>query len=272
MAIVTDHIFSLSAIGHTAYNVPVTLAWLGVVAYTLQIYFDFSGYSDMAIGLGRMFGFELKENFNYPYIADSIINFWRRWHISLSTWFKEYVYIPLGGSRTENNDLMIRNNLIVWVLTGIWHGAEWTFVIWGLWNFVFIFIERVVRFDSRAIPKPLKHIYAMAVVGIGWMFFRANDVYQASQYLMNMLGMHYNGFFSDIALMFVREYWVFFLFGIIFCTPVARQMGEWMRNGLMKAWGVVFNMVYPVVYTCVFVICIVYLAKGNYNPFIYFNF
>lgn len=157
---VADNIYSLTEAGHQLVKIPVTLAWLGSFAYTLQIFFDFSGYSDMAIGLGKMFGFHFEENFNYPYISKSVSEFWRRWHISLSTWFREYVYFPLGGSRVENKDKMVRNLLVVWLLTGLWHGANWTFVFWGLFNFVCLLLERLfllkngrrIRFGSTCIP------------------------------------------------------------------------------------------------------------------------
>lgn len=159
-AVVADNIYSLTEAGHQLVKIPVTLAWLGSFAYTLQIFFDFSGYSDMAIGLGKMFGFHFEENFNYPYISKSVSEFWRRWHISLSTWFREYVYFPLGGSRVENKDKMVRNLLVVWLLTGLWHGANWTFVFWGLFNFVCLLLERLfllkngrrIRFGSTCIP------------------------------------------------------------------------------------------------------------------------
>ena len=148
MGAIADTVFSLTRLWHTQYLVPAALAWVGAAAYMLQIYLDFSAYSDIAIGLGGMFGFSFCENFNYPYIADSINEFWRRWHISLTRWFREYLYFPLGGSRTRNADFMVRNLLIVWLCTGIWHGANWTFVLWGLWNFLFAVLERVTGFDE----------------------------------------------------------------------------------------------------------------------------
>lgn len=144
LAIVVDYCFEASKYQ----SISVVVAWIGAICYCMQLYYDFSGYSDMAIGLGLMFGFDFDENFNYPFVSKSISEFWRRWHISLSTWFKDYVYFPLGGSRVENNSIMVRNLLIVWSLTGLWHGANWTFVIWGLYNFVFIFIEKLIHFEK----------------------------------------------------------------------------------------------------------------------------
>lgn len=272
LAIVADRIFNLSVLGHHVVNIPAALAWVGLVAYTLQIFFDFSGYSEMAIGLGRMFGFEFLENFNYPYISQSVGEFWRRWHISLGTWFKEYVYIPLGGSRVANNDRMVFNTFVVWFLTGIWHGAEWTFIIWGLWNLVFLLMERLIKWDERRIPRVLRHVYLMSVVMLGWLFFRTIDFYQAAQYMLNLFGMNNNGFKSDMALMFIREYWVFFVFALLFSTPVAKNFGKLMKGELMGIWGDIYSFLMPLGYIMVFMICITFLAKGNYNPFIYFNF
>lgn len=272
MAVIADHCFSMSAMSGTVTTVPVTLAWLGALAYMLQIYFDFSGYSDMAIGLGRMFGFKYKENFNYPYIAKSVVEFWRRWHISLSTWFREYVYIPLGGSRVENNDVMVRNTFIVWVLTGIWHGAEWTFLLWGMWYFVFIIFERVIDFANRRIPNFIRHIYLLLVVIIGWVLFRAEDLYQVTMYLGNMFGFNSNGFFSAEALMFLKEYWIVFLAGIVFSLPVAPKLSELIESGKMGIWGRILSVLYPVVIILLFIVVMAYLTKSAYNPFIYFNF
>jgi alginate O-acetyltransferase complex protein AlgI len=272
MAIVADHVFDLSVLGHHVRNIPASLAWVGLAAYTLQIFFDFSGYSEMAIGLGRMFGFEFLQNFNYPYISQSVGEFWRRWHISLGTWFREYVYIPLGGSRVANNDKMVRNTFVVWLLTGIWHGAEWTFLIWGLWNLVFLLMERLIRWDQRRIPRILRHIYLMSVVMIGWLFFRTIDFYQAAQYMLNLFGMNNNGFYSDMAVMLLKENWLFFLIAIVCSTPVVKIFGRLMKEEVMGIWGDIYSMLMPAVYTVLFVICVTYLAKGNYNPFIYFNF
>jgi alginate O-acetyltransferase complex protein AlgI len=272
MAVVADRIFNLSVLGHHVVNIPASLAWVGLVAYTLQIFFDFSGYSEMAIGLGRMFGFEFLPNFNYPYISQSITEFWRRWHMSLSSWFREYVYIPLGGSRVKNSDRMVFNTFVVWLLTGIWHGAEWTFVIWGLWNFIFILMERLIRWNERRIPRVLRHIYLMSVVMIGWLFFRTIDFYQAAQYMLNLFGMNNNGFASPMAWMFLKEYWIFFIIALVCSTPAVKNFGRLMKGELMGIWGDIYSYLMVAAYTLVFVICITYLTKGNYNPFIYFNF
>ena len=203
-AAMADNIFNWSAIGVERYPVPVTLAWLGSLAYTLQIYYDFSAYSDMAIGLGLCFGFRFGENFNYPYSACCVSDFWRRWHISLTSWFREYVYIPLGGNRVANQDTMVRNMFVVWLLTGIWHGANWTFLFWGLYYFVLQLMERFFQIPKYAPGKPLCHLYTLLVVNAGWVIFRADNLYQAGRFFMNMLGLNHNGFFSDIAWMLLR--------------------------------------------------------------------
>ena len=162
MAVIADSVFKMNA----DMNLSVTAAWLGSIAYTFQIFFDFSGYSDMAIGLGLMFGFKFEENFNYPYISRSINEFWRRWHISLSRWFRDYVYIPLGGSRMDSYDKVVRNLLVVWILTGVWHGAEWTFIVWGFFNFLLVVAEKNVEFEELNISNVIKHIYTLFFINL----------------------------------------------------------------------------------------------------------
>lgn len=266
MAVIADHIFSMQEQA----AVPVTLAWLGAIAYTIQILYDFSGYSDMAIGLGLMFGFKFEENFNYPYISRSISEFWRRWHISLGTWFKEYVYFPLGGSRVKNKDKMVRNLLIVWALTGIWHGAEWTFIFWGLLNFAFIMCEKLFDFERSDIHPAWKHCYCMFVVILGWVLFRSVDLVQAGSYIANMFGLGGAGFFSDYTGMFIRENLLFLISGIVFATPVMRRTNRYVYD--QKRGFKALEIAYPVALLTLFAVCVSYLVKGTYNPFIYFNF
>lgn len=271
-AVMADNIFNLSAIGQQSYEVPVMLAWLGAIAYTLQIFFDFSAYSDMAIGLGLMFGFKFDENFDYPYVSKSITEFWRRWHISLSKWFKEYVYFPLGGSKVKSKDKMVRNLFIVWMLTGIWHGANWTFVFWGMWNFTFILLERFLNYHKNNQHKVMMSMYTLLIVTFGWVIFRANDLYQAGRYLLNMFGLNNNGFYSDLAIVFFRENFVWFIIGIVLCTPIAKKINYLLVERKMSFVGVVYDVIYPIAMTILFVVCVAYLARGTYNPFIYFNF
>lgn len=269
---IADNIFGWSAIGTERMAVPAMLAWLGSIAYTLQIYYDFSAYSDMAIGLGLCFGFKFPENFNYPYIAESVSDFWRRWHISLTNWFREYVYFPLGGSRVANQDFMVRNMLIVWILTGIWHGANWTFIFWGLMYFVFQLAERFFEYPKKMKSPFLKHFYALMVVNALWVVFRADDLYQAGRFFMNMLGINNNGFYSDTAVMLIRENAVFLLLGVVFSMPVARNMNQILYQNPKSLLHKVCTVLYPIGMLLLFVICVAYLASGTYNPFIYFNF
>ncbi len=278
-AIVADNIYAMTMAGHQQMKVPVLLAWLGSFAYTLQIFYDFSGYSDMALGLGKMFGFTFDENFNYPYISKSIGEFWRRWHISLSSWFREYVYIPLGGSRVENADAMVRNLLIVWLLTGVWHGAAWTFIFWGLFQFTFILLERLFRYETMQLPGVWKHVIALVIINLGWVLFRSENFYQYREFMGNLFGLHQNGLYNSYVWMFLKEYAVFWAAGIIFCLPV----GKWLERRLAaklsgkpaicgKAAAVGSAALYPVCMLGLFFVCVIYLVKGGYNPFIYFNF
>ena len=199
LAVVADRAFGLGD------GLSASFAWLGALCYTLQIYFDFSGYSDMAIGLGRMFGFAFKENFNYPYISRSITEFWRRWHISLSTWFRDYVYFPLGGSRVDSRAKHIRNLFVVWLLTGIWHGANWTFLAWGLFYFVLLVLEKYGHL-GRGWPVWAKWLFTFLMVNFAWVLFRADSLAAAGQYLQAMFGLGAGGW-DDLTALYLRENW-----------------------------------------------------------------
>lgn len=268
---------TMALLADTAFNMnsnylTVTFSWLGAIAYTLQIYFDFSGYSDMAIGLGQMFGFHFLENFNYPYIANSVSDFWRRWHISLSTWFRDYVYFPLGGSRVKSKARLVFNLFVVWCLTGIWHGANWTFIAWGLFYFFILTIEKLTGFIDK-IPKMfswLTHIYTLLLVIIGWVLFRATNISSALQYLKTMFGVGDAKFTSDVSTLYFKENIFFLLLGIIFALPVTKLFNKCIEKKplLNKTVGIL----YPLVFMVLFIICTSYIVKGAYNPFIYFNF
>lgn len=271
-AAMADNIFGWSEIGIERMAVPAMLAWLGIIAYTLQIYYDFSGYSDMAIGLGAMFGFRFGENFNYPYIATSVQDFWRRWHISLTNWFREYVYFPLGGSRVKNQDSMVRNIFIVWLLTGIWHGANWTFILWGLYYFVLQLAERFFGYPQKIPGRFLKHAYALLMVMVGWVIFRAENLYQAGRFFLNMMGMNNNGIYSELAILLLRENWVFLLAGVLFSMPLARSTNQYLYENPRSWLNKVLTVGYPAAIMLLLVLSISYLASGSYNPFIYFNF
>ncbi|MGL4821319.1 MAG: MBOAT family O-acyltransferase, partial [Bacilli bacterium] len=212
---VADELFAVSA-----GDMSSATAWIAILAYTLQIYFDFSGYSDMAIGLAKMFGFTFPENFNYPYIASSITDFWRRWHISLSTWFRDYVYIPLGGNRVAPWKVY-RNLFIVWTLTGFWHGASWTFMAWGFYYGFIIAIERA--FLSKYIEKSpfiLRHIYVLLLVMIGWVFFRADSFSYSTEFIGVLFGFGGQGWWDDTTTLYVMNNWTVFLCGLLFATPI----------------------------------------------------
>ena len=232
-------------------NPSVMMSWLGAIAYTLQIYFDFSGYSDMAIGLGLMFGFHFEENFRYPYMASSVSDFWRRWHISLSTWFRDYVYIPLGGNRVSHLRWLV-NVFVVWLLTGIWHGANWTFILWGLAYFVLLVLERETGLK-------LGHVGTMLAVILLWVVFRSESVSEAVSYIAGMFGMNGNVLWDSGFVFYVRGTWPVFVFSMIGIFPFAKILHHY-------AWAEAFYL------CCVFVVSICEVVGTSYNPFIYFNF
>ena len=246
----------------------VMLAWLGAISYTLQIFFDFSGYSDMAIGLGRMFGFKFEENFNYPYVAGSVTEFWRRWHISLSGWFRDYVYIPLGGSRKGSKRTIV-NLLVVWLLTGIWHGANWTFIAWGLMYFVVLTIEKCVGIKGKE-NTILGHIYTLFIVMIGWIIFRSASISEAIIYLRRMFGLDRGMFIDTAAIAYIRQNAIYYILAIIGCIPPSRKFLA--RIPAEGFWAVIYNLLYMAVLGIAVIIAISFIVNKAYNPFIYFNF
>ena len=245
-----------------------SVAWIGILCYAIQIYFDFSGYSDMAIGLGKMFGFEFVENFNYPYTATSVQNFWRRWHISLSSWFKEYVYIPLGGNRKGNFRTYL-NLFIVFLLTGIWHGANFTFLLWGVFYGVFLVIERLFlgKYLKKNKFKFLNWLYTMFVVLILWVFFRAPNVSYAFGYIAKMFS--FSGGNIPFAQTINLWQWFILVVGMLLCGPLQRLFQNQYLKVKDKTW---FFWVDFVIQILLFVLCIVLLINSTFNPFIYFQF
>ena len=247
----------------------VVMSWLGILAYTFQIYFDFSGYSDMAIGMGKMLGFTYPENFNHPYISKSITEFWRRWHISLSSFFKDYVYIPLGGSRVKKI-INVRNILIVWMLTGLWHGASWNFVLWGLYYGVLLLLEKFV-FNKilEKTPNWFKHFYTMFLVVVGWMIFAFDDMTILKEYASMMFGVGGVSFINNHALYYLKNYLIIFILAIIFSMPVYKLAKEKLSK--VKNTKSVF-IVSLIIYTVLFIVVVSYLVNDTYNPFLYFRF
>lgn len=249
-------------------NIAVMTAWLGAFAYMFQIYFDFSGYSDMAIGLGKMFGFEFNMNFNYPYVSKSITEFWRRWHISLSSWFRDYVYIPLGGNRVSKIK-HIRNLLIVWFLTGLWHGAAWNFVAWGLYYGVILIIEKYLLSPVLdRLPDVVRHIYSIVLVVIGWVLFFSSSFGQAADYIRVMFGAGAHGFADRESMYLLTSNLILWLILIFGSTSLVHFRYEHMLR--TKKWNT--TIINSVVYAALFIVCIAYLVTETYNPFLYFRF
>lgn len=261
MAVVADAAFSLLIGGQ--FQESVCMAWLGAISYSLQIFFDFSGYSDMAIGLGKMFGFHFEENFNYPYMASSVSDFWRRWHISLQTWFRDYVYFPLGGSRV-NKWKMIRNLFIVWALTGIWHGANWTFLAWGLMYFALLTTEKLTGLHKK--NRWWGHIYTLFFVMIGWVIFRSEGMGKALTYIGALFGAGAKGLTDSAAAAYLKQYGIYYAMAVIGCFPLLPMM-EKRWNG-----SAVYKGIYILGVLAAFVLSVSFIMNQSYNPFIYFNF
>ncbi len=265
LGVIVDPVFSMTADERT-----VVAAWYGIIGYSLQLFYDFSGYSDMAIGLSKMFGFETPENFDYPYMATSITDFWRRWHITLGDFFKNYVYFSLGGSRKGN---VYVNIFIVFLLTGIWHGAAWQFIVWGLWHGLFRMTEMALKRSKKEfkILSALKHLYAVAVISMGWVLFRSDSLINGVKYWGNMFGIGAAGFSNSYSLFTLKSTLGIFLIGILFCFPVAKKIRELVqkKKGLY-AFG--DNFLMPVLYLGLFVLCISCMLMNNYNAFIYQKF
>ncbi|HQW05407.1 MAG: MBOAT family protein [Flavobacteriales bacterium] len=259
---------------------PVSVAWLGALAYSIQIYFDFSGYSDMAIGLGRMFGFHFLENFNFPFIARSIREFWQRWHISLTTWFRDYVYIPLGGSRGTTL-MTYRNLLAIFFFTGLWHGASWNFVIWGLFHGMFLVIERLGwQKILDKLPAPFGIVYMMIVLNVAWALFHTNDLESAWNYMRSMFGTNPHGIgINYLSFYLSNDFVVVMILGALASTPLLRTVLARMKVGLaersvrVRAFSRSMYAISDVsVHALILLLCAMHMASNTYAPFIYFRF
>ena len=259
VAAASVYIYSSAAAGSGAY-------WLAAVCYTLQIYFDFSGYSDMAIGLGRMFGFHFLENFDYPYISRSVTEFWRRWHMSLSSWFRDYVYIPLGGNRVKTSRWIL-NILVVWALTGLWHGAQWNFVLWGLYYAVLLLGEKLIWGNVlKKLPSAVQWLYTMAIVTVGWVLFDRTDFSQLGHVMGVMFGLVPTNWTALLAGDVSKVFNLLFIIpGILFSFPIARRL-SFSEKGVASAVAV------NCMYAALLALCIAFIISSSYNPFIYFRF
>lgn len=249
-------------------SISVLSAWLGILAFTFQIYFDFSGYSDMAIGLGKMFGFDFMENFDHPYSSSSVTDFWRRWHISLGTWFREYVYIPLGGNRC-NFYMQFRNIFVVWLLTGLWHGASWNFIAWGLYYGLILFLEKLfLKKFIDSLPRLVSHAYCMLIVITGWVFFAVEDMVYAKTFISVMFGFGDNPVVDSTSIYYMTSYGILFLVLALFSTPLfAKSFSTSIQpQGSFKSnFGIILHI-------AILIISTAYLVTETYNPFLYFRF
>ncbi len=252
----------------TAGDPSVLLYWIGISAYTLQIYFDFSGYSDMAIGLARIFGLTFDENFNFPYISKNITEFWRRWHITLGAWFRDYVYIPLGGNRCSKSK-HIRNIAVVWGLTGFWHGASWNFILWGLYFAVILVLEKyyILKWLDK-LPKFFQHLYTMLLVMISWVVFYFEDMGQMTSYFAGMFGFKQLPLFNEQALYYLLNYGIIFILAAYFSTPHFKKLISRSENSIKG----LHTGATASAYVLVFFACVAYLVNSTYNPFLYFRF
>ena len=256
-----------SAFALRAENLSVVSAWMAACAYLMQVYYDFSGYSDMAIGLGRMFGFHFLENFNLPFLSKSVAEFWRRWHISLGSWFQDYLYFPLGGSRVKTKARLLFNMFMVWFLTGLWHGAAWTYALWGIGFFIMLAFERLTGVGKWMEKHPIGHFYAMLMVVVITVMIRAVDLPSAWVFYGSMFGVNGANFFDSVAGVYIREYGWFFLAAVVCGLPVA----DFLRKRV-RIPAAVMEIAGAVALIALTVVSVSYIAMGSYNPFIYFNF
>lgn len=247
----------------------VVLSWICSIAFSLQIYFDFSGYSDMAIGLGKMFGFEFLENFDYPYISKSITEFWRRWHISLSTWFRDYVYIPLGGNRKGKGRTLL-NIFIVWFLTGFWHGAEWNFIIWGLYYFVLLMLEKLFLLEwLKKAPVVISRLYSLFFINLGWVIFAYDKMPALKNAVLNMFGGSGLAFSNDLTIYYLISFGLFFVIAFVAATPMPKRLVTKLLNHKNESVVTGLNVVFIL---CVLILSTAFLASEAFNPFLYFRF
>ncbi len=247
----------------------VAFYWLYAIAFSLHIYFDFSGYSDMAIGLGKIFGFTFTENFNYPYISKSITEFWRRWHMSLGQWFRDYVYIPMGGNRVSVSK-HLRNIFVVWFLTGFWHGADWNFIVWGLYFAVLLTLEKLWLGKILAKSKVLSRIYVLFLIAVSFVIFNASSMGEAVSYIAGMFGINTSGLYDSSWVYYLSSYAFILVLAAVGATPLPKKLTEKIKN--TKAGNIFFTIASPVFAAVIIILCTAYLVDGSFNPFLYFRF
>lgn len=268
--VIANNIGELCNILNNSSEVSVLLYWVLGISYMLQIYFDFSGYSDIAIGIGRMIGFKFPENFNYPYIANSVTDFWRRWHMTLSSWFRDYVYIPLGGNRVSTLK-HIRNILVVWMLTGLWHGASWNFIIWGIYFGVILIIEKYcLNKVLEKLPRVIRNIYAMFIVMISFIIFSSDDISSALVTIKGLFSFSSLKFSNDFIIYYIRSYGVILIGGLVLCTPLIKNVINKLREN--KILNYIINIFEVIILVLVLVVITSMLIDSSYNPFLYFRF
>lgn len=268
--VIANNIGELCNILNNSSEVSVLLYWVLGISYMLQIYFDFSGYSDIAIGIGRMIGFKFPENFNYPYIANSVTDFWRRWHMTLSNWFRDYVYIPLGGNRVSILK-HIRNILVVWMLTGLWHGASWNFIIWGIYFGVILIIEKYcLNKVLEKLPRVIRNIYAMFIVMISFIIFSSDDISSALVAIKGLFSFSSLKFSNDFIIYYIRSYGVILIGGLVLCTPLIKNVINKLREN--KILNYIINIFEVIILVLVLVVITSMLIDSSYNPFLYFRF
>lgn len=268
--LIANTLGELSNILITSTDISILLYWIFAVSYMLQIYFDFSGYSDIAIGIGRIFGFHFLENFNYPYMATSITDFWRRWHISLSSWFRDYIYIPLGGNR-KGVKKQIRNILIVWLLTGLWHGANYTFIVWGLLFGIMLIIEKFILSKYlKNTPYIIKRIYTLFIVLISFVIFRADNINEAFNIIKGLFGFNTKVFSNSFTIYYLKSYFIILLLGIILSTPLLSNIITRLRKN--NVLNKIINLFEPLLIILILVLVTACLIDNSYNPFLYFRF
>ena len=278
LSIITETVFNLSAAGNEVADTPVMLAFLGLIAYGLQIYIAFSGYSDMAIGLGRMLGFSLPENFRHPYAAHTVREFWRRCHITLYRWFFVYIFLAMGGSRPKRvkirgairlRNYVLRNLVVLWILIGMWHGISWNHFFLGIWFFAFAFLEWVISLQRRDTSHPAWSLYLIPVVAVSWVFLRCNNAGETLNFFSNLLGVNGNGFYSTLATALARENWHVLLAAAVLCTPIGERFLNWLKGKHYGAAGYCCAAIHLAIFAALLGLSFVFLTRTGYVPFVF---